>query len=222
MNFYDAKILFCSKSGDENCEKALSFLAQNCSNITVCAGDWGDDPPPEMFSWEGDYILSYMSKWIIPEPVLERAKSGAINFHPAPPSRPGAACTNYALYEGDKEYGVTCHHMDSKIDSGKIIMTKKFPVYESDNVSSLLKRSHEKLLELFTEVVSILKEGGDLPESSEIWNRANFHTRKDLNEQLRRIPADVSKEEFERRVRATFFENWKPYVVIHGVKFVME
>jgi len=222
LSFKDAKVLFCSKSGDENCEKALSFLTQSCSNVTVCTGDWGDDIPREMFSWEGDYILSYTSKWIIPEFVLKRAESGAINFHPAPPTRPGAACANYALYEGDNEFGVTCHHMISKVDSGKIILTRKFPIFESDNVSSLLKRSHEKLLELFIEIVSILKEGKDLPESTEIWNRENFHTRKDINENLRRIPADISKEELEKRIRATLFGDWKPYLVIHGIKFFME
>jgi len=222
MGFKDAKILFCSKFGDENCEKALCFLKQNCSNVTVCTGDWGDDIPPEMFSWAGDYIFSYMSKWVIPESVLKRAGSCAINFHPAPPSRPGAACVNYALYDGDNEYGVTCHHMTSKVDSGRIIMTRKFPVFEYDNVRSLLKRSHEKLLELFIEIVSILREGKDLPESAEVWNRANFHTRKDINESLRRITADINKEELERRIRATLFEDWKPYVLIHGIKFVME
>ena len=222
MNFYDAKILFCSKSDDKNCERALCFLEQNCLNVTVCTAGCGDDIPPKVLSWTGDYILSYISKWIIPESVLKRAGSKAINFHPAPPSRPGTACVNYALYDGDKEFGVTCHHMTPKVDSGKIIMTKKFPVYESDNVSSLLKRSHEKLLELFIEVISILKEGKDLPESTEQWNRVNFHTKKDINETLRRIPVDVSKEELERRIRATLFENWKPYVVIHGIKFFLE
>ena len=222
LSFQNAKILFCSKLGDKNCEKALRFLTQSCSNVAICTGDWGDDIPPEMLSWSGDYILSYMSKWIIPESVLKRASSAAINFHPGPPSRPGAASVNYALYDGDKEFGVTCHYMTSKVDSGKIIMTRKFPVFESDNVSSLLKRSHEELLELFIEIVSTLKEGKDLPESADTWNRENFHTRKDINGQLRRIPADISKEELERRIRATLFENWKPYLAIHGIKFVME
>ena len=221
-DFRNAKILFCTKTGDENCEKALCFLKQKCLNVTVCAGDWGDDIPPEMFLWAGDYILSFMSKWVIPESILKRAVSSAINFHPAPPSRPGAACVNYALYDGDIEYGVTCHHMTFKVDSGKIIMTRRFPVFESDNVSSLLKRSHEKLLELFIEIVSILSEGKDLPESTEVWNRKNFHTRNDINENLRRITADINKEELERRIRATLFEGWKPYVEIHGIRFNME
>lgn len=222
MEFYDAKVLFCSKAGDENCEKALCFLMQNCSNVTVCMGDWGDSIPPVMFTWAGNYIISYMSKWIIPESVLKKANSATINFHPGPPSRPGAACANYALYDGDKEFGVTCHHMTSKVDSGKIIMTKKFPVFESDNVSSLLKRSHEELLELLIEIVTVLKEGKNLPESADVWNRTNFHTRNDLNENLRRVSADISKKELESRIRATLFQEWKPYLVIHGVKFFME
>ena len=215
-------MLFCSKSGDENCDKALYFLTQNCSNVTVCTGDWGDDIPPEMFSWEGDYILSFMSKWIIPESVLKKANSGAINFHPGSPARPGAACANYALYEGDSEFGVTCHYMTPKVDSGKIIMTKKFPILDSDNVNSLLERAHGKILELFFDIVSILKEGKDLPKSTETWNRKNFHTRNDLNDNLRKIPASISKEELTRIIRATLFNEWRPYLEIHGIKFVMD
>lgn len=222
MSFDNAKVLFCSKSNDESCGQALNYLTQNCSNVTVCTGDWGDDIPSEVFSWRGDYLLSYMSKWIIPESVLEKARIGAINFHPGPPGRPGAACANYALYERDSEFGVTCHYMTSKVDDGKIIMTKKFPIYESDDVCTLLKRSHGKLLELFYDIVSILKENRDLPESSEMWDRTNFHTRKDLNENLRRVSVDISKEELERIVRATLFNEWRPYLKIHGVKFSME
>ena len=221
LNFYDARVLFCSKSDDENCEKALNFLMQNCSNVTVCIGDWGDSIPPMMFSWSGEYILSYTSKWIIPESILKNASLAAINFHPAPPSRPGAACANFALYDGDTEFGVTCHHMIPLVDSGKIIVARKFPIFESDNVSSLLNRSHEELLKLFIEIVTILKEGKNLPESDEVWNRKNFHTRDELNGNLRRISADISKEELERRIRATLYNEWKPYIVIHGVKFYM-
>ena len=222
MSLHDAKALFCSKSGDVNCEKALSYLRQRCLNVTVCMGDWGDDIPPEMHSWTGDYILSFMSKWIIPEAVLKRAERGAINFHPGPPWRPGAACANYALYDGDVEFGVTCHHMTPEVDSGRIIITKKFPIHESDNVCSLLERSHGALLELFFEVVSILAEGKNLPPCTETWDRTNFHTRNDLNENLRRIHADISEEELARVIRATRFNEWKPYLRIHGVKFVME
>lgn len=222
MGFYDAKVLFCSKSGDENCEKALEYLKQNCSNLTICMGDWGDVIPPEMYSWAGDYILSFMSKWIIPESVLKKAQRGAINFHPGPPSHPGAACANYALYDGDSEFGVTCHHMTPKVDSGKIIMTRKFPIHASDNVSSLLERTHGETLKLFFDIITIIREGNNLPESTETWDRTNFHTRNDLNENLRKISADVSEEEFKRIVRATLFNEWKPYLMIHGVKFVME
>jgi methionyl-tRNA formyltransferase len=222
LSFHDAKVLFCSKSNDENCEKALYFLTQNCSNVTVCVGDWGDDIPSEMLSWAGDFILSYMSKWIIPESVLKSASLGAINFHPGPPSHPGAAGANYALYDEDSEFGATCHHMEPKVDAGKIIMTKRFPILESDNVNSLLKRTHETLFEFFFEIVSILIEGKNLPVSAEKWDRTKFHTRSELNENLRRIPTDISKEELSRRIRATLFNEWKPYLVIHGVKFIMK
>lgn len=222
MNLRKANVLFCSKSGDANCESALKFLRENCDEITACMGGWGDEMPNEMLSWRGDYIISFMSKWIIPSSLLERAEIAAINFHPAPPARPGAACANFALYDGDTEYGATCHHMETKVDSGKIIKTKKFPILEDDDVESLLERTHDCLLKLFFDVMLVLIDGRPLPESAERWVRENFHTRKDLNEGLRKIPPDVSESELKRRIRATSFGDWKPYLEIHGVKFIME
>lgn len=222
MTFRNARVLFCSKSDGWICERALSFLRMNCENLTVCTGDWGDKLPEQMLSWRGDYIISFMSKWIIPKSVLDSAQVAAINFHPAPPARPGAACANFALYDGDKKYGVTCHHMTEKVDSGDIIMTKKFPILESDTVASLLSRTHDSLLDLFFDVVCLLAEDKPLPKSGEKWKQKNFHTRKDLNEGLRKIPLDVSEQELARRIRATSFENWKPYLYLHGVKFLME
>jgi methionyl-tRNA formyltransferase len=71
---------------------------------------------------------------------LDRAKHAAFNFHPGSPDYPGIGCLNFELYEEAREYGVTCHHMVPKVDTGGIIAVKHFAIFDSDCVASLLAR----------------------------------------------------------------------------------
>src|SRR4030095_109021 len=90
--------------------------------------------PQDLHNWKGDLIISYLSQWIIPQLLLEKAAVAALNFHPGPPEYPGIGCTNFAIYDNVDEFGVTCHHMAARVDTGKIIAVKRFPVYESETV----------------------------------------------------------------------------------------
>jgi methionyl-tRNA formyltransferase len=149
--------------------------------------------------------------------LLARAKKAAINFHPASPEYPGIGCNNFALYEGAKEYGVTCHHMASKVDTGAIIAVKRFPVLVEDNVASLLKRTYEHQIELFFQVAGMMAEGRELPRSTEKWTRPPF-TRVQFNE-LFKITPGMSQEEIARRVRAVSYGPWQPYLELEGFRF---
>lgn len=161
-----------------------------------------------------------MSRWVVPEYLLKKAKVTAINFHPASPDYPGIGCNNFALYEGAKEYGVTCHHMASRVDTGAIIAVKRFPVFSTDNVSTLLSRTYDHQLVLFHEIVSLILEGKELPVSEERWTRKPF-SRKEFNE-LGRITPDMAREEIAKRIRATTFGVWKPTVELQGFVFELK
>ena len=105
------KVLFLSKKNDIHSEKALAHLNQLGWDVSSYFGDWGDNIPTSLLNWQGDLIVSYLSRWIVPQSLLSRAKVGAINFHPAPPEYPGIGCINFALYNNEGTFGVTCHHM---------------------------------------------------------------------------------------------------------------
>lgn len=220
MNKKECSVLFLGKKKDECVEKALNFCQQNFSNVTAHLGKWGDPLPEDIGWWQGDYIFSYLSRWVVPKYILEKAKVAAINFHPGSPDYPGIGCTNFALYEEAKEYGVTCHHMASRVDTGAIIAVKRFPVFSTDNVATLLSRTYDYLLVLFYEIVGIILQGKELPVSEEWWTRKPF-TRKELDE-LGRITPDMSKEEIVKRIRAATFGVWKPTVELQGFVFELK
>ena len=211
-------LLFLGKADDADCVRALEFCQKNFRHVSSCLGKWGDPLSEEVLRWEGDYIISYLSRWVVPEDLLKHAKRAAINFHPASPEDPGIGCNNFALYENAKEYGVTCHYMAAKVDTGRIISVKRFPVYPDDDVASLLKRTYENQIALFFEITQLIINGNELPVSSEKWTRPPF-TRKQFNE-LFIIRSDMNKEEIARRIRAISYMQWQPYIDLEGYRFV--
>ncbi len=217
MSKLDKTLLFLGKQEDAHGEKALAYCQEHFAQVTSYMGTWGQKLPAELKNWEGDYIVSYLSRWVVPKWLLDRAQAGAINFHAASPEYPAIGCNNFALYEEAEEYGSTCHHMAPKVDTGAIVAVKRFPVLPSDTVASVLAKTYDHQLELFYEVFGEVVAGRPLPESDETWTRPPF-TREQFNE-LGRITPDMSQEEVAKRVRATSFGVWQPVIELHGYVF---
>ena len=72
---------------------------------------------------------------MLPEVVWSMPKFGTFNVHAALlPQYRGAAPINWAVINGEKETGVTTFFLDHDIDTGRIIMQKRFQIPESANV----------------------------------------------------------------------------------------
>lgn len=210
-------LLFLGKADDPYCARALEFCQRSFSPVVHCLGRWGDPLPEQIRAWEGDYIVSYLSRWIVPAALLQRASKAAVNFHPASPDYPGIGCNNFALYEDARQYGVTCHHMAAQVDTGAIIAVRRFPVLPKDNVATLLKRTYENQIALFLEIAQMMAEGGELPVAGETWTRRPF-TRKEFNT-LFQITSGMSREEIARRIRAVSYGRYQPFIEIEGFRF---
>lgn len=185
-------------------DECVDFLKGHSKKVELLVGD-REDPFPldRCIEWDGEFLLSYLSPWIVPSPVLRNVAVAAINFHPGPPEYPGIGCTNFALYHREREYGVTAHHMVEEVDSGPIIAVRRFPVPPDETVYALTQRCYQEIRSLFKEVVTSYLETGILPISKERWTRRPT-TRGDLD-RLCAIDLQMSQEEVERRVRATTY-----------------
>jgi methionyl-tRNA formyltransferase len=222
------RVLFFGRSQCEATNKALAHLKKLGFEITfVESKGRGDRLSEDIGYWEGDYVLCFRSLFILPKYLLDKAKIAAINFHPAPPEYPGSGCLNFALYDDAKEYGVTAHLMDEKIDNGQILECRRFPILRSDSVDSLLERTHVKLLDLFFDVTTGIgakgKEyiGAALSQSNhESW-RGPARRISEL-EKLETIPMDISEEELARVIRATYTESFPPRILLHGYVFELK
>lgn len=208
-------VLFIGKSGDFYCDRAVEFMRLHFPDNTILLGRRGENEVDlsSVFDWRGDYIISYLSPWIIPEFLLIRADQASINFHTGSPEYPGIGCVNFALYDEVDSYGITCHYMEKKVDTGKIIDVSRFPLYSEDTVYSLTQRCYGYMLVLFYDIMADILSGNRLPESHCKWSRKPY-TRNELDA-LCEVARDMDEDEVKRRERAVTFGDW-------GVKYVEE
>lgn len=194
------------------CDKAKKLVQDKFDHPLIIQGSVNDPIPEEVKNWRGDYLLSFLSPWIIPEEVIKQAEVSSLNFHPGSPKYPGISCYNFALYNNEKEYGVTCHEMTGEIDSGKIIKTHKFPINENETVLTLKKKSRKYLLDLFKEIIEQIENGYNLTFSKEKWKRKPY-TKKDL-QAICKIDLNMPKNEIFRRIKATYHPTGPDYPFI--------
>ena len=199
----------------------VEFLRLYSGDISIYPGQRTDPFPEETFIQSPDFVISYLSPWIIPGRLLKNVRKWAVNFHPGSPEYPGTGCTNFALYNGENTYGVTAHLMEPTVDTGRILAVKRFPILDEDTVYSLTQRAYEHLQIVFKEVMSEILGQDRLPVSDETWTRKPY-LRRQLNE-LCRITPSMDDDEINRRVRATTYPGMPgPYVNLGDHRFIYQ
>jgi methionyl-tRNA formyltransferase len=196
------KIVLLTKR-DAWCEKAGLFAQIVFGDrLSWIRGTVGDPFPEDAFDQKLDYLISYLSPWIVPRRLLDTS-GVSVNFHPASRDYPGTGCYNFCLYEGAAEYGAICHHMVEKVDRGAIIEERRFPVLAGETVETLKYRTMIVMLALYHDILSGIDAGRPLPISAGGWSRAPF-TRAQLDE-LCVISPSMTPDEIKRRIRATIY-----------------
>lgn len=225
---YPPSVLFFGRKGDKKSKECLKHLKALEFDVSVI---WSSDRTEKLTEQieptKIDYILCYRSYFILPKSLIESPKFYSINFHPGSPKYPGSGGVNFALYHNDKTFGVTVHLMDEKIDSGKILSTKYFPIYENDNVCKLLDRTHETLFNLFIDFTTNLRKSGkdyierNLIENKDvIWGDLK-RTVKDIDK-YQLIDKDIDEIELKNRIRGFHFTNHPIELELHGRRFVLK
>ncbi len=221
-----SKVLFIAFEDCQYSQGAFSFLK-------VCGFDvkpfWASRQrktriPADVMSWNGDCILHLKSYCILPKSLIDSAKYGAVNFHPSPPMYPGSGGLNWGIFNSDKETGVTVHLMNEKVDNGDIMAFYRVPIYDGDNIKSILSRVHTKQLDAFYDVVGKIKTNGfDIIQqmidgyTDEGWGPNVGRIRQ--IDRLQRITPDISKSELEKIIRATAIGKFGPNLNLHGYNF---
>jgi sugar O-acyltransferase (sialic acid O-acetyltransferase NeuD family) len=219
-------VLFFGRKGDLYSKKCIQHLLDlNFDVIVVWSSTRNEKLPSATLSKNVDYILCFRSYFILSKQLLESVKFQCINFHPGPPQYPGSGGINFALYNDDKFFGVTVHLMEEKVDSGKILVSKHFPVSENDNLKTLLNRTHEELFNIFKEFTTNLKKFGPDLIYKKLTNKEKWGTTKrsikDMNK-FQIIDKDIDEKELARRIRGFNYPNYPIELSLHGTKFFLK
>lgn len=89
-------------------------------------------------------IVVWAYSMILPAPVLAVPPRGAVNVHGGPlPEYRGGHVAQWAIINGEREFGVTLHYMDEGIDTGPIIEARRFPLEAIDDARSVRQKIRE-------------------------------------------------------------------------------
>jgi methionyl-tRNA formyltransferase len=162
---------------------ASDYLRSIFRQVDSVFWDHGGPKPDIVSTWSGDYIFCFKADLVLSPELLSRVRKAAINFHPCPPCYRGVGGYYYAIADRMSEFGVTCHHIVQKIDSGPIIKVQRFPIAPRETASGLIDRAAAYLLLLFYEIIHLIRSESKLPVANESWGTKLF-TRKMLQEFL--------------------------------------
>ena len=97
-----------------------------------------------------DLIFSINWRRIIPSSIFKIPRYGSLNIHAGLlPKYGGFSPINWAIINGEKEIGVTVHHMEEVVDGGDIISQNKIEV----DINDTAKTVFDRVLELYPEMV---------------------------------------------------------------------
>lgn len=135
----------------------------------------------ELINIKPDIIIN-QSQSIIKKNLLEIPKIGIINRHNALlPINRGRLTPFWVLFKKEKETGVSIHFVEEGIDSGDIIVQKRFKVSSKDTFNSIVKKNYEIAPKAMIEAIEILeKEDYQLIPNDD--NLATYNTVPTLKE----------------------------------------
>jgi folate-dependent phosphoribosylglycinamide formyltransferase PurN len=160
---------------------------------------------PETFNqlqaWQPDLIISVYLNQLIKKPLIDLARCGVINIHPALlPRHRGLFPYFWVISSGEKETGVTVHWVDEKFDTGQVLLQEKISVLPNDTILSLSYKSSVVGADMLVKAVNLIAAGSPphLPQDN---SQASYHTWPKLADQRR----------FRRQGGryGTIFELWK-------------
>jgi methionyl-tRNA formyltransferase len=91
-----------------------------------------------------DFLFSFYFREIVAPDVLGLARRAALNLHGSLLPRYRGRCpVNWVLVNGERETGVTLHHMDAKPDRGDIVAQRAIPIAPDDTALTLNRKLGE-------------------------------------------------------------------------------
>lgn len=171
---------------------------------------------------ECDIIYSVQHHELLRAAHIAKAGTIAVNLHLAPlPEYRGCNQFSFAIMDEVKEFGVTIHEIDQRIDHGALLFEQRFPIPPDCWVADLYEQSTTAAYQLFTATLGAIVSGDyqKMPQEQLLANRpTRLHYRSEI-QQLKHIDMSLEAAEIEKRIRATVMQGFEPpYCLVNGQK----
>tara|TARA_B100000902_G_C27303107_1_gene913942 strand:- start:1948 stop:2643 length:696 start_codon:yes stop_codon:yes gene_type:complete len=216
------KILLCCRKNEKYSSLLVKYLKSKSNLKIFYSKTYKEKLPKYFYKFKYDFIFSFRSYLILDKKILKLSRY-PINFHPSLPKYRGVGCVNYAIMNNDKYFGSTIHIINKKVDSGKIINVKKFKMMKTPKLKDLLNKTHKSMYlqaknfidKLLFDKINIQHQ---INKNKYKWSK-NYNNLEKLNN-FYNMNIDYRKKKFNRYLRATLINNFKPTVKINGVNFL--
>ena len=153
----------------------------------------------ELHRMAPDVIVVVAFGQILSKEILELPKYGCLNVHASLlPKFRGAAPIQWAVIDGEKESGVTIQQMEEGLDTGDILLVKKYTLEEKETGGSLF----EKLAKLGGPMILEVLEAAEKGELHPVSQEEEKHTyAKKLSKSTGLIDFSKAAIEIERLIR---------------------
>jgi len=138
---------------------------------------------------------------ILPKAILQAPKQGCVNIHASLlPRWRGAAPIQRAIWEGDRETGVTLMQMDEGLDTGNMLAKRAVPITETTTAAALHDELAAMGAEMIIELLDSIAAGEEPQGIAQDDAFANYAAM--LSKEDGHIDWTQSAEAIERQIRA--------------------
>ncbi len=152
-------------------DNVLGALAEQYGiDVKICGNVNDPEALQSIRHLDADIGVSLSFNQIIKPGLLNIFPKGMINIHAGKlPMYRGRNVLNWALINGEKEIGVTCHYINAGIDSGDIILQRTFPVESTDDYGSVLNKAIQMCPDVLVESLDLIERDEVIrtPQSSD-------------------------------------------------------
>jgi len=136
-----------------------------------------------------DLVITVHLRKILNTDILKPAKKGAINIHPSLlPKYRGLSPQHQAIMHGDAESGVSVHFIEEKVDTGDIVLQRRFSIDEGDYILQVQAKMLAIYKTIVVDAVALIEKGGLEPVKQDLSGVSYFGPLKKRDRQI-----DLSK-----------------------------
>ena len=134
-----------------------------------------------------DYLFSILNEKILPPRYLKYIKKFSLNFHDGPlPKYAGLFSSTWSIANNEKVHGVCWHKIEKTIDTGDILIQKKFSIKKSATAYEVDAKGIIEGVKLFKKIVNNIKNDFFKFEKQKLKQRSYFG-KQDLKKILKKF-----------------------------------